>query len=416
MVIKPFRGLRPRKDLASRIPSYPYDVLSSLQARGLAAGDPYTFLHVEKPEIDLEPEISPYDDRVYAKGLENLRSMIEKGWLARDEKPAYYLYRLVKGDHSQVGIAGIAAVDDYVAGRIKRHENTRPEKETDRTRHIDVLSANAGPILMAYRGIPELNALVKGASSREPDVDFVAPDGIEHALWVVDDPAACERIEGIFVKIPATYVADGHHRAAAAVRVARGRRETNPAHTGSEPYDFFVAVHFPARDLRIQGYQRLVRDLNGLEEIALLDRIRRAGFDIKEGHRARRPIRPRTYGMCLGDRWYMLTARPEIVPAGDLLRSLDVSILTEGLLQPILGIGDARTDRRIESVGGGGDLDEIERRVGSGEFAIGFALHPPRIEDVMKVADAGGVMPPKSTWFEPKLRSGMVVHLLDGST
>ncbi len=414
MVVKPFRGLRPRSDLASRIPSYPYDVLDSREARELAAGDPHSFLHVEKPEIDLDPEINPYDERVYAKGRENLCSMIDRGWLVRDEAPAYYVYRLTSAEHSQVGIAGVAAVDDYLADKIKKHEHTRPEKENDRTRHIDALSADAGPILLAYRGVPELNAIVRGVVSRAPDVDFTAADGIAHALWVACDPSLCARIESLFARIPCTYVADGHHRVAAAARVGRQRREANPRHTGEEPYDYFLAVHFPARQLHILGYHRLVRDLNGLDPAAFLDRVKKAGFVIKEGHRGKRPPRKGTFGMYLADAgWFLIHPGPEIVPSADAVRTLDIPMLSEHLLRPVLGIGDSRTDRRIDFVGGGRDVEELERRVQGGEHAVAFTLHPPSVEDVMSVADAGQVMPPKSTWFEPKARSGMVVHLLE---
>ncbi len=413
MVIKPFRGLRPREDLASRIPSPPYDVLDSREARAQAEGDPYTFLHIEKPEIDLDPAIDLYDDRVYATGRDNLRAMIDQGWLVQDDKPAYYVYRLVAGGHVQTGIAGVAAVEDYLGDRIKKHEHTRPDKENDRTRHIDALSANAGPILMAYRGVPELNAIINGIIERQPAVDFIAADGIGHTLWVAADPAECGRIQSLFARIPSTYVADGHHRAAGAARVGRQRREANPSHTGEEPYNSFLAVHFPSHQLQILGYHRLVRDLNGLDPGGFLDRVAKAGFEIKERHRAKRPPRRGTFGTYLAkEGWFLLVPGPEAPPATDPVASLDVSVLSGRILEPILGIGDPRTDRRIDFMGGGRPIEDLERRVEEGECAVAFALHPPAIEDVMSVADAGRVMPPKSTWFEPKLRSGIVVHIL----
>ena len=413
MVIKPFRGLRPCQELASRIPSPPYDVLDSTEARAQAAGDPYTFLHVEKPEIDLDPTVDLYDDRVYATGRDNLRAMVEQGWLVQDEKPAYYVYRLVAGGHTQTGIAGVAAIDDHLTDKIKKHEHTRPDKENDRTRHIDALSANSGPILMAYRGVPELNAVVNGITERQPAVDFVAADGIAHALWVVDDPTLCGQIQSLFARIPSTYVADGHHRAAAAARVGRQRRDANPSHTGEEAYNSFLAVHFPAHQLEILGYHRLVRDLNGLDPGAFLDRVTRADFEIRERHRNKRPPRKGTFGMYLAQEgWFLLLSGPEISPSTDPVGAFDVSVLSGHILEPILGIGDPRTDRRVDFVGGGKPIEEIERRVNEGEAAVAFILHPPSVDDVMRVADAGRVMPPKSTWFEPKLRSGMVVHLL----
>lgn len=413
MVIKPFRALRPREDVASRIPSWPYDVLDSDEARRLAHGDPHTFLHVEKPEIDLDPGIDPHDELVYAKGRENLQAMIDAGWLARDDKPAFYLYRLAAGDHEQTGIACVASVEDYLTDRIRKHEHTRPDKELDRTRHIDVVGADAGPILMAYRGVPEINAIVTGATDREPAASFTAADGIGHSLWVVDDPAACQQIEAIFAKIPRTYIADGHHRAAAAARIARERRDKNPGRTGDESYNFFLAVHFPAKQLRVLGYHRLVKDLNGLEPEAFVDRLRAAGFDVKRPHRTKRPTRRGTFSMCLASEWSLLTPGAQIEATGDPVADLDVSVLDRHVLKPILGIGDPRTDQRIAFVGGGRGVEELERLVAAGECAVSFALYPTAIDDVMRVADSGSVLPPKSTWFDPKLRSGMVVHVLD---
>jgi len=413
MRIRAFRGLRPRGDLASRIPSLPYDVLDGGEARQLAEGNPYSFLHVLKPEIDLDPETSPYDDRVYETGRRNLDHMLEEGWLARDPEPALYIYRLEHGDHAQTGIMGLASVDDYLEGHVKKHELTRPEKEEDRARHMEALSANVGPVLLTYNRVPELSAEVSGIVARDPDVDFTAEDGVRHSLWVVNDAGSVERIESLFARVPATYIADGHHRAAAASRVARRRRERAGIPPGEAPHDWFPSVHFPSHQLSILDYNRIVRDLNGLDPAALIDRLRRAGFAVKENHRTRRPPHRRSFGMYVDGHWYLLTAKGEPPDVGGPASGLDVAILTDRVLEPILGIGDIRTDRRIEFVGGIRGMDELEKRVDSGEYAVAFALYPTAIEEVMEIADAGGVMPPKSTWFEPKLRSGMVVHSLD---
>jgi len=413
MMVRPFRGLRPRPDLAHRIPSVPYDVVDTEEARRLAEGDPHTFLHVVRPEIDLDPSVPADDDRVYARGAESFRAMIERGWLVRDERPSYYVYRLTVADRSQTGILGAAAVPDYREGRVKRHELTRPDKVQDRVRLSDALSAHPGPVFLTYRGLPELNAIVSGVVARAPDVGFDAPDAVRHELWVVNDPATCSKIEKLFRAVRATYVADGHHRAEAAAQVAALRAERGE--TGPDAASrWFLAAHFPSNQIRVLDYNRVVTDLNGLDASAFLERVRAAGFYVKGNHRGRRPPSPETFGVYLGGRWFLLTPRHGIVPEGDPVRRLDVSILNECLLQPILGIGDPRTDRRLDFVGGSRGMDELERRVDSGSAAVAFSLYPTRLEDVMAVADAGRVMPPKSTWFEPKLRSGMVVQSIEG--
>jgi uncharacterized protein (DUF1015 family) len=413
MHVKPFRGLRPRADLAARIPSLPYDVLDSSEARALAHDDPYTFLHVVKAEIDLDPKIDPHDDRVYAKARENFLAMREKHWLLPDARSAYYVYRQRMGDHVQTGVVGVASVYDYLEGRIKKHEHTRPDKEDDRTRHADAIGAHAGPVFLAYRGSQVIDALVAELTRRQPETDFVAADGIGHALWVVDDAVAVARIEDAFREVPESYIADGHHRAAAYARVWRLRRERSPRSTGEHVPDRFLAVHFPAAELRILAYNRLVRDLNGLEPSGFLRRIEAAGFDIVEPWPGKSPWQAGTFGVYLDGVWRLLVARPGSVPENDPLKRLDVSILQERILGPILGVGDPRTHARIAFCGGIRGVVELTRRVDDGEHAVAFALHPTSLDDVMRVADAGGVMPPKSTWFEPKLRSGMVVHLLD---
>jgi len=416
MIVKPFRGLRPRPDLAQRIPSPPYDVLDSEEARACAGEDPYSFLHVIKPEIDLAPETGAHDERVYAKGRENLLGMIDRGWLVRDEAPGYYVYRQRMEDHEQTGILGAAAVQDYHEDRIKKHEHTRPEKEEDRIRLNDTLGVHPGPVFLTYPALPELNAVVNGIVDSEPAVRFTAVDGIEHLLWVVDDPAGTTRIERLFGQIRQTYVADGHHRAAAAAKVGALRRSRIENPTGEEPFHYFMAVHFPAEQVKVLDYNRVVRDLNGLDLEALLARIDSAGFQVAADHKLRKPPHRQTFGMYLEGRWFLLTARSEICGGDDPVQRLDVSILTRNLLEPLLGIGDQRTDKRIDFVGGIRGMDELERRVDSGRDAVGFSLFPTTLDELMAVADAGLVMPPKSTWFEPKLRSGMVVQPLDGET
>jgi len=413
MIVKPFRGLRPRPDLADKIPSYPYDVINSDEARGIAEGDPYTFLHVIKPEVDLDPGIDLFDDRVYTKGAENLRRMIDEGWIVRDEKPAYYVYRLTMDGHSQTGILGATAVGDYNSGKIKRHEHTRPDKEKDRIRLNSALSVHPGPVFLAYRGLPELNALVNGIVAREPQVLFVTPDGIEHAMWVVDDPAYLRKIETLLRYVPCSYVADGHHRAAAAAKVAAERSTGDEPVVQDVPSQYFMAAHFPAGQLRVLDYNRVVRDLNGLDPETFIDRLRQQGFHVKSKHRGKRPPAPESFGMYLDSQWYLLTPGPELIPR-DVVGELDVSILTDRILQPLLGIGDPRTDKRLDFVGGIRGMTALERLVDSGEHEVAFALYPTSLDNVMAVADAGQVMPPKSTWFEPKLRSGMVIQSIEG--
>jgi len=416
MIIRPFRGLRPRHGMAERIASPPYDVLDSDEARELAGGNPDSFLRVIKPEIDLHPEIDVHDDRVYTRGAENLRAMIADGRMVRDEAPSFYIYRLIMDGQAQTGILGAAAVQDYLDDKIKKHEFTRPDKERDRIKLNAALGATPGPIFLTYRPLPELSAVVNGQVDREPDVDFVAPDGVTHTLWKVDDPAVCSQITGLFEKIRSTYVADGHHRSAAAAKICAELAADIESPTGNEPCFHFMAVHFPSDQLRVLDYNRVVADLNGLDAEALVARIEEAGFHVKRGWRTKRPYHRGSFGMYVDGGWSLLTAKPEIIPEDDVVGRLDVAILTDRLLQPILGIGDPRTDRRLDFVGGIRGMEELERRVDTETAAVAFALWPTSLDEVMAVADAGQVMPPKSTWFEPKLRSGLVVQLLEGET
>ncbi len=409
--IEPFRAWRPRPDLAERVASPPYDVINTEEARELAGGNPLSFLHVVKPEIDLPPGTDPYAPEVYEKGAENLRRLIADGVLIREGRPALYLYRQRMGGHVQTGVVAGASVDEYEADLIKKHEHTRRAKEDDRTRHVEALNANTGPVFLTYRARPEIDALVAELTAGEPVYGFTAPDGVVHTLWVVDDPADRDRLREAFAGVPVLYVADGHHRSAAAVRVRAKRREANPAHTGEEPYNFFLSVIFPHDQMMIMDYNRVVRDLAGMDEAAFLDRVRER-FDVEAASEPK-PREPRTFGMYLGGRWYRLRAKDGTYPADDPVRSLDVAILQDNLLAPVLGIGDPRSDERIDFVGGIRGTAELERLVDSGRWAVAFAMHPTSIDQLFAVADAGKVMPPKSTWFEPKLRSGLIVRPLE---
>ena len=408
--LKPFRAWRPRRAVCADVASPPYDVLSSDEAREMAADNPLSFLHVVKPEIDLEPGTDVYAPEVYETGAVNLKRLVDDGALIREAAPALYLYRQRMGDHVQTGLVAGASVDEYEADLIKKHEHTRPVKEDDRTRHIDALDANTGPVFLTYKARPQIDALVERITAADPTYDFVAPDGIQHVLWVVDDETERDALVSAFGEVPELYVADGHHRSAAGTRIRALRRDANPNHSGDESYNYFLSVIFPDNQMMILDYNRVVRDLNGLDPEAFVAALgeRFETEPIEDG----RPARRRCFGMYLGGRWFRLTAREGSFPADDAVRSLDVAILQDNLLAPLLGIGDPRSDERIDFVGGIRGLEELERKVDSGEWAVAFALHPTSIDQLFAVADAGLVMPPKSTWFEPKLRSGLIVRPL----
>lgn len=410
-VVKPFRGLRPSKALAEKVASPPYDVLDSNEARQMARGNPFTFLHVNKPEIDLPPDTDPYDPAVYAKGAENLRNMISDGTLLQDSKDMYYLYRQIMGEHAQTGLVTVASVDEYEKDLIKKHEFTRPVKEDDRVNHMKILNAQVGPVFLTYKAQPEIDQLIAQHSNKEPESDFVSPDQVRHTFWLVEDDATINRIKEMFAGVDVLYVADGHHRSAAAQRVRDLKRQENPNHTGHESYNYFLVVIFPHNQMQILDYNRVVKDLNSLTPATLLEKIREK-FEVAETE-AVKPDRKRCLLMYLDNQWYRLTAKDGSYDANDPVKGLDVSILQENLLSPLLGVGDPRKDKRIDFVGGIRGLKELEKRVNSGDWQVAFALHPTSIEELMSIADAGKVMPPKSTWFEPKLRSGLVVHLLD---
>lgn len=408
--IRPFRGYRPPPELAEKVASLPYDVISSEEARELAKGNPYSFLHVGKPEIDLDPSVDIHDDRVYAKARENLYKFIENGVLIRDPEPRLYVYQQKMGDHVQAGLVAACRVREYEMGLIKRHEHTRKDKEDDRTRHVTECNANAEPVFLTYRARSEITNAIDRVRARIPAIDIVSQDGIGHTVWVIEDPAEIVDITRMFADVPALYIADGHHRTAAAIRHGQAARAQNPAPTGYEPYEWFMAVIFPHDQLQIMDYNRVVADLNGLSVVDFLEAVSQK-FEISETKSAR-PEASKSFGMFLDSKWYRLIAKPHTYPEDDPVRRLDVSILQENLLGPILGIMDPRTDKRIDFVGGIRGIEELERRCAAGA-AVAFAMYPTSINDLMSVADAGMVMPPKSTWFEPKLRSGLIVRTLD---
>lgn len=407
--IRPFRALRPQPQLAPEVAAPPYDVLSSAQARVLAKGKPYSFLHINKPEIDLPEEVGLYDDKVYAQGVKNLRRFLAEKVFIREEEPSFYVYQQRMGDHVQAGVVCTVSVEEYDAGLIKRHELTRADKEDDRTRHIHELNANDEPVFLAYRQREEIDQLVAKARAGQPLYDFTTDDGVGHTLWLVPKELR-EQLQVAFRQVPALYVADGHHRTAAAARVGRERKAANPNHRGDEPYNYFLAVLFPHNQLKILDYNRVVKDLNGLTQEVFLGKVAEK-FEIVAARRGR-PERPHQFAMFLGGKWYLLVAREGTFPTHDPIDSLDVAILQNNLLFPVLGIADPRTDSRIDFVGGIGGLAALEERVASG-WAVAFALYPTSLEQVMAVADAGLIMPPKSTWFEPKLRSGLFLRTLD---
>lgn len=413
-VLKPFPGIRPPRELAAQVAAPPYDVVSSEEAREMARDNPYSFLRINKPEINFEPSVDPFDERVYRKGAENFRRFLEEGILRRDPLSCFYVYRQTMGGHVQTGLMATASVEEYEQDLIRKHEYTRPDKEDDRVRHIDRLDAQVGPVFLTYRSESHAAALVDSCARGEPEYDFIASGGVRHQLWVVADEERITALAEAFRAVPCLYVADGHHRSAAAQRVKRLRQAANPAHTGAEPYNFFLAVVFPHDQMQILDYNRVVRDLHGLSDAEFLAALVQS-FEVTEfrGNGEARPPGKHSFGMYFRGRWYCLKARPILLERSDPVARLDVSLLQDEVLGPLLGIGDPRTDKRIDFVGGIRGLKELQRRVDSGAFAVAFACHPTSMEELMAVADAGRVMPPKSTWFEPKLKSGLVVHSLD---
>ena len=403
-LIKPFRALRPAPGRAAEVLAPPYDVLSSTEARERAKGKPWSFLHVSKPEIDLDPTIDPYNKSVYAKANENLKRMVAGGILIRDAKPCYYAYRLTWRGHSQTGLAATASLAEYATNRIRKHELTTPAKEDDRVRQIEAINAQTGPVMIGYPRAPAIDAMLARATAGKPEIDVTADDGVRHQLWTIADDAVINKLTLAFDALPAIYIADGHHRSAAAARVGAARK-------GEGSHCYFLSVIFPEREMTILDYNRLVKDLNGRSAEQFLVELRKS-FTVNASDQPVRPASAHDFGMYLGGRWYKLSIRPELVP-DDPIGRLPITVLTRNVIEPLLGIKDPRTDKRIDFVGGARGLGELERRVASGEMAVAFALYPTQMSDLMAVADAGGIMPPKSTWFEPKLADGMVNHVLD---
>jgi len=412
--IKPFAALRPAPELAARVAALPYDVVDTREAREIVARNPYSFLRVDRAEVDLEPGIDPHDPRVYQKVRENLDRMLAAGVFLRDREENFYIYRLALGEHRQVGLVACAAVDDYLNNTIKKHEHTRPDKEQDRVRHIEACRAHTGPIFLTYRARAEIDALISRWLHDHPPVyDFTGPGGVQHTVWVVDDGAARGQLAAALAAVDSFYIADGHHRCAAAARVALRRRERDPNYTGKEEYNYFLAVLFPHNQLQILDYNRVVRDLNGLTPEEFKEKVAEK-FYLEEWKQAGpcRPAERGTFGMYLEGCWYRLRIREELLTGLDLVARLDVSLLQDHILGPILGIKDPRTDVRIDFVGGSRGLEELAARVRGG-MAVAFSLYPTGIADVMAIADQNRVMPPKSTWFEPKLLSGLFLHPLE---
>ena len=405
-LIRPFRGLRPAPGRAAEVLAPPYDVLSSAEARERAKGKPWSFLHISKPEIDLDPGIDPYDRAVYAKAAENLAKMTQAGVLIRDAKPCYYIYRLTWQGHVQTGLAVAASLADYASNRIRKHELTTPAKEDDRVRQIEAVNAQTGPVMTGYPAAPAIDAMLAKAATGAAAVDVTADDGVRHQLWVIDDAATIDALTRAFEALPALYIADGHHRSAAAGRVAQARGN------GKGADGDFLAVLFPHHEMTILDYNRVIKDLNGRGAERLLAELG-GRFTVTASDQPVRPNGSAEFGMFLGNRWYRLTLKPELVPENDPIGRLPITLLARNVIEPLFGITDPRTDKRIDFVGGGRGLGELERRVTSGEMAVAFALYPTQMDDLMAVADAGGIMPPKSTWFEPKLADGMVNHVLD---
>lgn len=410
--IKPFKGLRPQKQFAKKVAAPPYDVLNSEEARKLAKDKPYNFLHVSKPEIDLPPELDIYDKKVYAKGKENLKKFIGNGILIQEDKPSFYIYRQIMGDHTQTGIVACASVQDYDNKKIKIHEHTREVKEKDRTKHVDTLNANTGPVFLTYHAQETINNIVENIKEdNAPLFDLTSDDGIKHTIWKLDDTELIEKLQKQFAQLDKLYISDGHHRSASAANVQKIRKQNNPHHTGDEEYNYFLTVIFPDVQMNIMDYNRVVQDLHGLNKDEFLQAVKNV-FVTEKQTKQYKPQNKHQFSMYLDGEWYRLTAKTNSFPGADEVKSLDVSILHDNLMEPVLGISNPRKDKRISFVGGIRGLKELEKLVDSGDFKVAFALYPTSIQDLIQVADADKVMPPKSTWFEPKLRSGLITHLI----
>jgi uncharacterized protein (DUF1015 family) len=413
-IIRPFQAVRPHEDLADRVAALPYDVMNSDEAREMVKDNPYSFLHVDKAEIDLDPSIDHYDQRVYDKARETLMRFIEEKTLVREDKKGLYIYTLVMDGHPQTGLVSLASIDDYQNNVVKKHEFTRAEKEADRIRHVDVTNFHTGPIFLTYVYKEEITKIIEDyKKNHDPIYDFVAEDGVRHTAWAILEDEIIKTLVEKFSGVESLYIADGHHRAASAVRVGMMRREHNPDYTGEEEFNYFLSVIFPSNELRIMDYNRVVKDLNGCTSEEFLRTIEK-NFTVTpyEGEGPYRPEEKHTFGLYLDKKWYKLTAKEHIVFDEDPLKRLDCKILQDHLLHPVLGIEDPRVDKRIDFVGGIRGLEELERRVAK-DMKVAFSMYPTTIMDLVSISDAGMVMPPKSTWFEPKLRSGLFLHDLD---
>ncbi len=411
--VKPFKGVRPPKDLVTSVASRPYDVLNSEEARKEAEGNPRSLYHIIKPEIDFEPGTDEHDPKVYDKAVENFNAFQRNGWLVQDDAEHYYIYAQTMNGRTQYGIVVAANVDDYMEGRIKKHELTRRDKEEDRMKHVRINNANIEPVFFAFPDNEALQKVIDDVTAKEPEYDFVAPDGFGHHFWVIDDPETIAKVTEEFGKIPYLYIADGHHRSAAAALVGHEKAVNNPSHTGNEEYNYFLAVAFPASHLNIIDYNRVVKDLNGNTPAEFLEKLGKNFVVEEKGVVEYRPDRLHNFSLYLDGKWYSLTAKEGTYNDNDPIGVLDVTISSDLILRDILGIQDLRSDKRIDFVGGIRGLGELKRRVDSGEMAVALALFPVSMKQLMDIADTGNIMPPKTTWFEPKLRSGLVIHKLD---
>ncbi|UCC45442.1 MAG: DUF1015 domain-containing protein [Candidatus Zixiibacteriota bacterium] len=410
-IVRPFRGLRPVPEMARQVASPPYDVLSADEARTLAASNPNSFLRVNKAELEFEPSVSPYSEKVYERGKQNLARLVREGIMVRDEQKSFYLYRLTWQGRSQTGLVALTSVAEYNAGKIKKHEHTRPEKVNDRANHIEFLEAQVGPVFSTFRHRESISEVFNGITASSPTTDFEADDGVRHELWVVSEPARVDELVKAFAELDCLYIADGHHRSQAAAEVCRRLTDKNPDHSGDEIYNFFLNVLFADDELRILPYNRVVNDLNSLTHAEAVERA--AGtFDVSEQSVPVEPEKVHQFGLYGDGQWHLLAAKDGSFDSSHPTKSIDASVLADNFLDPILGISDPRKDKRIDFVGGIRGVQELVRLVDSGEFKMAFSLYPTSIKQLLAVADAGEVMPPKSTWFEPKLRSGMVVNLL----
>ena len=414
-IVKPFRGLRPPRDLAKDLSCLPYDVMNTEEAKAMAKDKDCSLLHITRSEIDLPADFDIHSEEVYNKSVENFSKWLQKGWLVKDEEPMFYIYAQTMNNRTQYGIAGCASIDDYLNGIIKKHELTRPDKEHDRMIHVRINNANIEPVFLTYPSVKEIDDIVNNiVSTGKPEYDFFSEDGFGHKFWVIYKTETNRLIEKLFAeKVPCTYVADGHHRTAAAAHVGKEKRESNPSHNGSEEYNFFLAVHFPENQLKIMDYNRTIKDLNGLTPDQFKAKLGNGFFVEEKGNKVYGPKKLHNFSMYLDGAWYSLTAKEGTYDNNDPIAVLDVTILANQILGPILDIQDLRRSKRIEFIGGIRGIDELKKSVDSGKMKVAFALYPVSMDQLITIADSGNIMPPKTTWFEPKLRSGLVIHQLE---